>query len=228
MSIVPVETVGMNQSRTLQLAKQGVLLHLSTILGPLSVMHKPQQRFKASRLFINEYGLNLVFLLMLQVVILQSFKSNLVIAEMLAVFTLVGMSVVQMFVDNFRKNIHVFHSKRHETGLSVRVESSDKWAFFNHYALPVGRKYGIALRAELHKQAKDHKIILYCYAQNMDVALHYVKEHSDGVITGTKRPLVVWDYREDQTATGIFKQKKKMDLFGLHSVRNSGSLPLGK
>jgi len=226
MNVIPDSTADMQQSKRFQLIKQGVMLHIATIFGPLSVVPKPHQKRKGIKLFINEYGLNLILLGLFQLMIFLYAQPVWIVAECIAVGSLFFLSVLQMFIDSSRKSIHVFHSQHHETGLSVRVEDG-RWAFFNHYALPIGRKYGIALRSELHRQAQKHGIVLYCYAQNLDVAQYYVHEHSQGVITGTGRPLIVWDYREDKSSPALpITQKQKLDLFGIRSVRNSGSLPI--
>lgn len=188
---------------------------------------------KASKLFFSEYGLNLALLGLLQLLVFQYLPpSQYVAGEVGAVMTLVFMSIVQMFVDSYREPIRIYHSSKYEAGISVRIAGEKCWAFFNHYALPVGRKHGVHLRSELHKQAKDNQFLLFCYAQNLDVARYYIKEHPQGelILGQSKRPLLIWDYRQMTDRKDFpFEQstkKKKLDLFGLNSTRNSGSLPL--
>lgn len=140
-----------------------------------------------------------------------------------------SVSIVQMFVDSVRKPIRIYHSSEYEAGISVRLAGDKCWAFFNHYALPVGRKHGVNLRSELHRQAQRNKFLLFCYAQNVDVAEYYMKENPQGVmhLGESRRPLLVWDYREDADKVfSPFQKTNKVDLFGFSSNRNSGSLPL--
>ena len=206
------------------------MLHIATIAGPLDVLCKKGQRTKAIKLFLNEYGLNLTLLALLQVVIWMYLPSEkYMFGELIAVAFLLFLSIIQMYIDGARRPIQIFHSGKYESGISVRVAGEKCWAFFNHYALPVGRKHGVHLRLELHRQAKENQFLLFCYAQNNDVARYYLKENPNGIVAdgNSKRPLLVWDYREENDKTySPFQNKRKSDLFGLHSARNSGSLPL--
>lgn len=217
-------------STGIRLLIQGVMLHVATIAGPLDVARKKGQQGKAAMLFISEYGLNLLLLALLQLVIYLFAPNSWLVGEVAAVSFLLFLSIVQMFVDCVRKPIGIYHSSKYEAGISVRVEGDNRWAFFNHYALPVGRKHGVHLREELHRQAQQRQLFLYCYAQNMDVASYYLREHPLGelVAGNAKRPLLVWDYRADEhkNTASINERAGKLDLFGLHSARTSGSLPM--
>lgn len=230
-STLPFATAEFLNSKGFRLVFQGFMLHIATIAGPVDVFRKGGQRQKALRLFFNEYGLNLLLFALLQLLIYIYVPATYyLLAEIAAIAFLILMSVIQMFVDYSREPINIYHSARHEAGISVRVAGENSWAFFNHYALPVGRKYGVHLRSELHRQAEDQHYLLYCYAQNMDVANHYLREHPKGTLADTsKRPLLVWDYRDDKDKTDqvpMSLKAKKFDPFGFHSARNSGSLPI--
>lgn len=231
MTGLPLATSEFVPSKGFRLILQGIMLHIATIAGPVDVFQKGGQRRQALRLFFTEYGLNLLLFALLQLVIyLYTPPSRYLIAEIGAIVFLLLMSVIQMVVDDVRQPINIYHSAKHEAGLSVRIAGEKSWAFFNHYALPVGRKYGVHLRSELHKQARGRQYLLYCYAQNMDVAQYYLREHPNGEFADTsKRPLIVWDYREDKDKQGhnpLSLKSKKFDPFGIHSARNSGSLPM--
>jgi hypothetical protein len=227
---LPTPVENFKSSTGVRLLTQGIMLHTATIAGPVDVFRKKGQKVKATKLFFNEYGLNLTLFALLQVLIfMYAPPSQYVFWEVMAVGVLFFMSVIQMVVDSNRKPIEIYHSSKYEAGISVRIAGEKCWAFFNHYALPVGRKHGVHLRSELHKQAQNKRFLLFCYAQNTDVATYYLREHPQGeLILGTsKRPLLIWDYREEKDKSfSPFHQGKKIDLFGMNSARNSGSLPL--
>lgn len=227
---LPTPDETFKSSSGVRLLIQGVMLHLATIAGPVDVFRKQGQKSKAVKLFLNEYGLNLTLFILLQGVIVQYIPATgFAYAEVCSVLFLLFLSVVQMTVDAGRKPINVYHSARYEAGISVRVAGEKCWAFFNHYALPVGRKHGVHLRAELHTQAERNKFLLFCYAQNNDVARYYLKEHPNGelILGKSKRPLIIWDYREDvDKEYSPFNDHKRWDVFGLNSSRSSGSLPI--
>lgn len=230
---LPTPAANFKYSAGVRLLTQGIMLHIATIAGPVDVFKKQGQKKKAIQLFLSEYGLNLALLGLLQLLIFQYLPSSQYMwGEMGAVMTLVFMSIVQMFVDSHREPIRIYHSSKYEAGISVRMAGEKCWVFFNHYALPVGRKHGVHLRSELHKQAKENQFLLFCYAQNLDVAHHYIKEHPQGelILGKSKRPLLIWDYRQiaDRKEFPFERdtKKQKLDLFGLNSTRNSGSLPL--
>lgn len=233
IATLPIPAENFKYSAGMRLLTQGIMLHIATVAGPVDVFTKKGQHLKASKLFLSEYGLNLALFGLLQILIFQYLSSSqYLLGEVVAVVTLFFMSVIQMFVDSGRKPIRIYHSSKYEAGISVRVAGEKCWAFFNHYALPVGRKHGVHLRSELHKQAKANQFLLFCYAQNLDVANYYIKEHPHGelVLGQSKRPLLIWDYRDAAERKSLpFEESmknRKLDLFGLNSNRNSGSLPL--
>lgn len=232
-SPLPTHAKNFKYSAGVRLIIQGIMLHVATLAGPLDVFKKKGQKAKALKLFFSEYGLNLVLLILLQLLIFQYLPSSqYFLGEFMAISALMVLSVIQMFVDSYRSKIRIYHSTKHEAGISVRVAGEKSWAFFNHYALPVGRKHGVHLRSELHKQAQSKGFLLFCYAQNLDVANYYMTEHPKGelILGKTKRPLLIWDYREEadrnKHSFEAVSNGKKFDLFGLNSTRNSGSLPL--
>lgn len=232
-SPLPTPAKNFKYSAGVRLITQGIMLHVATLAGPLDVFKKKGQRVKASKLFFSEYGLNLVLIALLQLLIFQYLPPyQYFLGELIAILVLVILSVIQMFVDSCRKQIRIYHSAKYEAGISVRVAGEKSWAFFNHYALPVGRKHGVHLRSELHKQAQSNGFLLFCYAQNIDVAKYYIKEHPKGelILNQSKRPLLIWDYRDEagrkMSSFEEVSNGKKFDLFGLNSTRNSGSLPL--
>lgn len=231
--IAPLPTPAENfkSSSGVRLLTQGVMLHTATIAGPADVFRKRGHRIKAVKLFFSEYGLNLILFALFQMLIFIYLPySQYLFGEIAAICGLFLMSVMQMFVDSARKPISIYHSSKYEAGISVRIAGEKCWAFFNHYALPVGRKHGVHLRSELHKQAETNRFLLFCYAQNIDVANYYIREHPHGklILGQSKRPLLIWDYRDEQDkGYSPFQQhSKKLDLFGFSSTRNSGSLPL--
>lgn len=231
IATLPTPAENFKSSTGVRLLKQGVMLHIATIAGPADVFRKKGHRIKATKLFLSEYGLNLTLLALLQFLIFQYLPtSQYIFGEIGAVTVVFLMSVLQMLVDSVRNPIKIYHSAKYEAGISVRVAGDKCWAFFNHYALPVGRKHGVHLRSELHKQAKENNFLLFCYAQNTDVANYYIREYPQGelILGKSKRPLLIWDYRdENQKGYSPFQETAgKFDLFGLHSTRNSGSLPL--
>lgn len=229
---LPTPADSFHLSAGVRLLKQGIMLNIATVAGPLDVFRKKGQRIKALKLFFTEYGLNLLLFGLLQLVIILYMSDRIILGEILAVGFIFSMSVIQMLVDSLRTPIQVYHSSRYEAGISVRLAGDKCWAFFNHYALPVGRKHGVHLRSELHKQAKDTGNLLFCYAQNDDIAAYYLREHPDKcILTPAKkgsRPLLVWDYRAEGHRNGFtpHEKKKPFDLFGFNSARNSGSIPL--
>lgn len=231
IATLPTPAENFKSSSGVRLLTQGVMLHTATIAGPADVFRKKGHRIKAIKLFFSEYGLNLILFALFQMLIVMYLPySQYILGEIAAISGLFLMSVIQMFVDSVRKPIHIYHSSKYEAGISVRIAGEKCWAFFNHYALPVGRKHGVHLRSELHKQAKTNRFLLFCYAQNIDVANYYIREHPHGkLIQGqSKRPLLIWDYRDekDKGYSPFQQQSKKLDLFGFSSTRNSGSLPL--
>lgn len=230
---LPTPAENFKYSAGVRLLTQGVMLHIATVVGPMDVFRKKGQQKKAVKLFLSEYGLNLALFSLLQLLVFQYLPSSqYILGEVGAVMTLICMSIIQMFVDSNRKPIKIYHSAKYEAGISVRVAGEKCWAFFNHYALPVGRKNGVHLRSELHKQASNNQFLLFCYAQNIDVANYYIREHPQGelILGQSKRPLLVWDYRDAANRENFpFQETMKsggLDLFGLNSNRNSGSLPL--
>jgi hypothetical protein len=232
-SPLPTPAKNFKYSAGVRLITQGIMLHVATLAGPMDVFKKKGQRAKASKLFFSEYGLNLVLLALLQLLIFQYLKPyQYFLGELSAISALIVLSVIQMFVDSYRNQIRIYHSAKYEAGISVRVAGEKAWAFFNHYALPVGRKHGVHLRSELHKQAQSKGFLLFCYAQNIDVANYYIREHPQGklILNHSKRPLLIWDYRDEadrqKSSFEAVSNSKKFDLFGLNSTRNSGSLPL--
>lgn len=231
IATLPTPAENFKSSTGVRLLKQGIMLHISTVAGPVDVFKKKGHRIKAVKLFLSEYGLNLTLLALLQLLIFKYLPSSqYVMGEVSAVLVVFLMSVLQMFVDSVRKPIQIYHSAKYEAGISVRVAGDKSWAFFNHYALPVGRKHGVHLRSELHKQAKANHFLLFCYAQNADVANYYIKEHPQGelILGKSKRPLLIWDYRDtnDKGYSPFQEVAGKFDPFGFNSTRNSGSLPL--
>lgn len=230
-TLLPTPAGNFQSSAGVRLLIQGFMLHIATIAGPIDVFRKKGHRIEGLRLFFTEYGLNLVLFALLQSLIFMYLNPPAyVLGEIVAICFMLSMSALQMMVDSIRKKIHVYHSSKYEAGISVREAGEKCWAFFNHYALPVGRKHGVHLRVELHKQAKSRNFLLFCYAQNIHVAQYYLREHPAGVLMAGegKRPLLVWDYREtnDRSFSPFEKASKKIDLLGFHSARNSGSLPL--
>lgn len=231
IATLPTPAENFKSSSGVRLLTQGVMLHAATIAGPADVFRKKGHRIKAVKLFFSEYGLNLTLFALLQLLIVMYVPSSqYVFGEFAAISFLFLMSVIQMVVDSVRKPIEIYHSSKYEAGISVRVAGDKCWAFFNHYALPVGRKHGVHLRSELHTQAQRNEYLLFCYAQNIDVANYYIREHPQGelILGKSKRPLLVWDYRKEQDRgySPFQETSKKLDLFGLNSARNSGSLPL--
>lgn len=231
---LPTPVENFKYSAGVRLLTQGIMLHIATVAGPVDVFKKKGQQLKASKLFLSEYGLNLILFGFLQILVFQYLSPDQYITgEIGVMMILVFLSIIQMFVDSYREPIRIYHSAKYEAGISVRMAGEKSWAFFNHYALPVGRKHGVHLRSELHKQAKEKQFLLFCYAQNIDVANYYIKEHPQGelILGRSKRPLLLWDYRSETDKKEFpfmenSPNRKKLDLFGLKSHRNSGSLPL--
>ena len=222
------------QASWTNLFKQGAALHLATIWGALRASPRfreehPSWEWKKliAKRFLDEYGLNLFLFLVMQVVIFMWIRPWWA-GEIAAILLLPFLSILQVWIDRFRRDSTVYASKDNNSGLSVRIfdrkSEQESWVFFNHFAIPVGKGQGVDLRRSLHKEAKDRSINLLCHAQNSELASYYLREMPGGVNLGGERPLLLWQYAPSVPDTD--KQHAAFSkLIGLHSTRNSGQLP---
>lgn len=228
----PILPTRFKKTSILGLIKQGFVLHIATLVGSLRASqqfrdrHGNQWRKVVFLRFIDEYGLNLLLLLVLQPIIFMFFSHAWFLAEALAVLMLPVLSILQMVTDSVRPKCLVIHDSKYLTGLTLKIietETKGKygWAFMNHFAMPIGHKYGVDVRGMLHEQANKQGIDLWCRAQNSDIAAYYVEQHPGGIIVNTDRgmPLICWNYSNDAIQT-----RPKRDPLGFHAIQNSGQL----
>lgn len=214
-----------------QLIKAGAQLHFATLWGPLRASQQFRLNTSAwlvivTKRWLNEYGLNVVLFLLAQIFVVVFLSNNLLLGEVIACALLPLLTITQMFIDRYRNDSSVFYDTENSASMSVkRYLENDKviaWAFFNHYALPIGHRKGAMIRKQIHTEAEERKITLMCHAQNDKIAQYYLDEYPDGINMGGPRPLLIWNYSGKSTADII---KNGIDIFGINSIRNTGQLP---
>lgn len=228
----PVLPARFKRVSLLGLVKQGFVLHVATLVGSLRTSkqfrdkHGSEWKKIVLLRFIDEYGLNLLLLSVLQPIIFMFFLNDWIVAEVFAILMLPVLSVLQMVIDSIRPKCLVISAKEQLTGLTLKIiqtETKDKhgWAFMNHFAMPIGHKHGVDIRNMLHEQADAQGVDLWCRAQNADIADYYVAQHPGGIIVNTDRgmPLICWNYSKDAIQT-----RPKSDPLGFHAIQNSGQL----
>jgi hypothetical protein len=230
-SYFPHENKNFTSASIIQLIKSGAQLHFATLWGPL----RASQQFRINnshwlsiviKRWLNEYGLNVVLFVLAQIFVLIFFIDNVIVGEVVAFVLLPFLTIVQMFIDRFRNDSNVFYDTENSTSMSVkRYQENDNviaWAFFNHYALPIGYRKGARIRQHIHTEAKTRKVTLMCHAQNNTIAEYYLNEYPHGINMGGPRPLLIWNYANKSTDDII---KSGIDIFGINSIRNTGQLP---
>lgn len=234
--VTPSDSAYLRKATNTELVKHGLSLHAAMIWGALRASrtfraHRSDWRAVITKRFIQEYGLNLLLLVLMQALILPADGWQLLIREVCAVIVLPLLSVAQVVSDRLRSSCDVYTDPTGNVGMTVktyqkRVDGSvAAWAFLNHYALPVGRREGVRMRQSLHEQAQASGIDVFCHAQNEQVAEYYLSERAGGENLGGARPLLHWKYRID-TAPLAEEERKKFDIFGFSSLRDSGQVPL--
>lgn len=225
----------MAKAKPQHLIIQGLFLHYASFWGPLRASKKFRSENHKWILivitrWIQEYGLNLAVFIMGQLGLIWFFDLKFYfVGSLLLIAMLPGLTVLQMFVDNFRSDSQVYYDPLSKTGVTVKTyinQTGDVvWIFYNHFALPIGARRGKPIRQTLHEQAQAQKNMLGCYAQNISIATYYLNEFTQGRSEGGKRPFLLWNYSEN-----IWQKREKGSfletIFGIHSVRNSGQIPL--
>lgn len=236
MQTLPRDTTHLHHASLSHLGKHGLSLHLAMIWGSLRASrtfrndHSDWRTLVAKR-FVQEYGLNLLLFGLIQLLILPAQGRTLVLREVCALLLLPLLSVAQVISDRLRSSCEVYTDLHNNVGMTVKVHqkrsdgSVASWAFLNHYALPVGRRAGVHMRHNLHEQAQEAGIDVFCHAQNDKIAEYYLKERPGGVNLGGTRPLLHWSYRKDAEIVAE-STRKKFDPFGFGSLRDSGQVPL--
>lgn len=232
----PDETKNLARASALQLTYQGLALHYASFWGPLRTSKDqrakdPKWLLHAATRWVQEYGGNVALLVMIQLLIISSpaLQSYWLTATALSFLVPPLLTVLQMFLDNFRSDSRVFFDRESSTGMTIKAYRDENenlvWSYFNHFALPIGAKNGRGIRAEVHRQAEICKAIVTCSAQNQIIAEFYLRDKENGVNLGGRRPLMVWNY-----SSKPWRERKGslvQNLFGVYSTRNSGQIPLG-
>lgn len=232
-NMLPVETETLKKAHPFQLIYQGFYLHFASLWGPLrtSKQHRTQNKnwfTQSVTRWIQEYGSNLTVFLLGQATIIMYFPTWYAINTFFLLLLLPLLTVTQMFLDCYRSDSQVYFNPTTKTGLTVKTYTNQHgvtvWVYYNHFALPIGAKNGQSIREQLHIQAEQNKHILSCHAQNNIIAEYYLKEKPQGNTKPGKRPQLIWNYSgkawEERHTTKISQ------LFGIHSTRNSGQIPL--
>lgn len=233
--VLPVETEFLKKAGVAQLIYQGFYLHFASLWGPLRSSKRYRLQNKnwfVQSLFrwFQEYGYNLLLFLVGQIIIFTSFFSVYFVATLVSLLMLPLLTVLQMFIDNFRTDSQVYFNPDTGAGLTVKthvaVNGPTVWTYFNHFALPIGNKNGTSIREQLHLQAAANHHILSCHAQNMVIAKYYLGEKPEGSANNERRPQLVWNY---SGKVWVEREVNKFSqMFGIHSTRNSGQIPLKK
>lgn len=232
----PNETKNLTRASAPQLTYQGLALHYASFWGPLRT--SKSQRAKDPRWLLNalirwvqEYGGNVALVAMIQLLIVSSsvLQPHWLMVTGVSLLVPPLLTVLQMFLDNFRTDSRVFFDRESSTGMTIKAYRDENdnlvWSYFNHFALPIGAKNGRGIRAEVHRQAELRKAVVTCSAQNQIIADFYLRDKENGVNLGGKRPLMVWNY-----SSKPWQERKSspiQNLFGVYSTRNSGQIPLG-
>lgn len=233
----PYETARLKRANSLQLIYQGLSLHYASFWGPLRTSKAqrasdPRWLLSALTRWSQEYGGNVALLLMLQLLIgsHETLRAHWLGSTAVTLLVPPLLSVLQMFLDNLRKDSRVFFDTESCTGMTIKSYRDENdtlvWSYFNHFALPIGAKNGRNIRTEIHSQAKALKAVLTCNAQNTIIAEFYLHDNPLGENYGGKRPLMVWNY-----SNNAWRERKSsfiQNLFGVYSTRNSGQIPLGR
>jgi hypothetical protein len=224
-----------------QLVYQGLYLHYASLWGPLRASKRfrteePLWLFKVLTRWFKEYGLNFIILLLILATFALYVPHLIVLGSAISVAALPLLTVTQMFIDSSRKDIVVLFDREASSGLTVKksidIDGRTVWAFYNHFALPIGDKKGVFLRSRLHMLALENKVMLVCHAQSKTVAKYYLDERTSGNDFGGSRPFLVWNYTTDADNNNVTYNKEGLlgffkKLFGVTSIRNSGQFPLG-
>lgn len=232
----PKETNSLKRSGALQLIYQGVFLHYASLWGPLRTSKSAREidtrwLYHAIKRWFTEYGGNVALLIVIQLLILSTplFSSHWLATTISSLAIPPFLTVLQMFLDNTRRDSRVYFDSDSKTGLTVKAYTNESgvvvWSYYNHFALPIGARNGSNIRAEIHRQAKMNKTIVTCTAQNEIIANFYLRSNPNGENLGGARPLMVWNY-----STSPWNERSVnflQAIFGVHSVRNTGQLPLG-
>lgn len=235
--MLPTPSTRMVKAKTQHLVLQGLFLHYASFWGPLRASKtfretNPNWLHIILTRWIQEYGLNFSIFLVGQFGLLWSFKdlpTYLVLTTVLLLILPV-LTVIQMVVDNFRTDSQVYYDPFSKTGLTVKTYQNQTgdtvWIFYNHFALPIGARKGQPIRKTMHEQAAVNQVMLGCYAQNKTIANYYLQEFAKGIASSHKRPFILWNY-----SGHVWQERAKSSwiasLFGFHSARNSGQIPLG-
>jgi hypothetical protein len=214
-----------------QLIYQGLYLHYASLWGPLraSANFRNNNRDWFKQIidrWVKEYGLNLMVIILI-LAVAYTYQGHITITHLIvSTLTPPLLTITQMFIDNYtRGNTIVLYDRASNSGLTLRKVDEHTYAFYNHFALPIGDKNGTYIRAWLHQKMRNKKSNLQCVAQNTVIADYYLNEHQNGVSKGGKRPLLAWEYSGRPTTppapTNVFRR-----LIGLDSIRNSGQIPL--
>lgn len=235
---LPAGSTHLRRATNAELIKHGLSLHAAILWGALRTSQDyrrihPHWRREVARRFITEYGMNLLLVAMIQLCAAQFVAGPALLGVGVAsVILLPILSVAQVFSDRLRGSCEVYTDPQGNVGMTVKVVALDadgnvaQWAFLNHFALPIGKREGVRMRAALHAEAKKCGVDLMCVAQNETVADYYYQEHPGAQMSGSKRPLLCWKYRNDDAPPAVKTSKKKFDPFGFSSLRDSGQIPL--
>lgn len=239
-NIFPETSQRLQKAHWGHLIYQGLYLHYASLWGPLraSKSFRVQNTQWLQIVFtrwIKEYGLNLTLFIIGLFAITIYFAHTWFIAFIGLVILLPLLTIMQMFVDNYRTDSRVYFDSLTSSGLTVKTYTNDEgetvWSFYNHFALPIGQKKGKSIREALHAEAQLKRSVLICQAQNAEIANYYLHERINGKNYGGPRPLIVWNYSQNTTESNHFKHEKSTfisQLFGISSIRNSGQIPLNK
>lgn len=233
--MLPTETPTLKRATPFQLVYQGLYLHFASLWGPLRTSKEFRRKnnnwlVESLTRWVQEYGSNLAVFLLGQIAIIIYYPNNYLLLTLGLIISLPLLTIIQMFIDNYRTDSQVYFNPETKTGLTVKTHTNENnitvWTYFNHFALPIGAKNGKSIREQLHIQALGNKLILSCHAQNNVIAEYYLNENPEGINNQGKRPQLIWNY--SNTAWVERKTTFFSTLFGLHSTRNTGQIPLGK
>jgi hypothetical protein len=225
------------QASFLQLVYQGLYLHYASLWGPLraSKAFRDQNTnwiLKVLTRWFKEYGLNFVVLLLSLATFIFYVPNAIFLGIVFSLILLPTLTIVQMLIDSFRKDIIILFDTKALSGLTVKFSTDINgrviWSFYNHFALPIGDKKGIFLRSYLHTLAIEQKVLLVCHAQSETIAKYYLTEKPCGNNLGGARPFMIWNYTLDADNMIIEHKKEHFlsKIFGVSSIRNSGQFPL--
>lgn len=235
-SNLPLPSASYCRASKLDLAKQGLQMYYSSFVGPLRTSRAQRLRYRsegkiwhweALKLWAAEFGMNAVVSMLMGLLVLTLGGSGL-LSILLALIVPPMLVILQMYVDASRSDTLILRAVDSSTGLTVRRGPEGNWSYFNHFALPIGKKRGVGVRSHLHDEAKKERQLLSCYAQNEPVAAYYLREREGGTREfQSHRPLLFWDYSGGarQWAYGAKKGGVLARLLGVNNVRSAGQMP---